>query len=161
MRIVQVHALPEGMEKLAACARAEGYRFLERLINDFATGTLRFEAEGEALFAAYLRDDVEADILQAVGGLTHCPYSPKTEDETEKRVGRVRRLYVHPAARSKGLGRQMVRRIEQAARGHFTLLTLCTPNEAASRFYEACGYCTSTVHKISHYKLLDNAEALR
>lgn len=141
--ILQVHALPKGIERLAECARAEGYRFLERLIKDFQTGKLRFEAEGEALFAAY-----SADNLQAVGGLTHCPYSPKTDEP----IGRVRRLYVHPAARGKGLGKHMVARIEQAARGNFAMVTLCTPNEAASRFYEACGYCSSTAPKISHYK---------
>ena len=57
--------LPSGFGALRDEARAEGYRFLDRLASDWQTGANRFGRPGERLLAA------EADgMLAAIGGLT-------------------------------------------------------------------------------------------
>ena len=47
-----VSVLPVEFDELRAEASAEGYRFLDRLATDWASGTMRFDRPGEALLAA-------------------------------------------------------------------------------------------------------------
>jgi len=76
-----VEALPVGFDALRAEARAEGYRFVERLAEDWASGELRFDRPDEVLLAAYAGNK-----LAAIGGLTLDPVLPAAL--------RVRRFYV-------------------------------------------------------------------
>jgi len=87
-------ALPGGFDLLRNAARREGYRFLDRLAADWAAGTTRFNHPGEALLAAY-----EGDVLTGIGGLTLDPFVPDAL--------RMRRFYVHPAFRRRGIGRML------------------------------------------------------
>jgi len=86
-----VTELPAGFDVLRAAARAEGYRHIERLADEWTAGTVRFDREGEALMAATLSRE-----LAGVGGLTIDPVQPETL--------RMRRFYIRAAFRRNGIG---------------------------------------------------------
>jgi len=86
--------LPPGFEALRTEAQAEGYRHLDRLAADWASGALRFDRPGEALHAGHLDNE-----LAAVGGLTIDPAVPGAL--------RMRRFYVRRQFRRGGIGRRL------------------------------------------------------
>jgi len=89
-----VTELPAGFDVLRAEARAEGYRHVERLADEWIAGTVRFDRDGEALMAAIL-----AGQLAGIGGITIDPVQPETL--------RMRRFYVRAAFRRNGIGRAL------------------------------------------------------
>jgi GNAT superfamily N-acetyltransferase len=126
----RIHDLsPNEFHPLLAASTAEGFRFLARLVAEWDSGVGRFDGEGELLLGAY-----EGTQLVGVGGLTRDPFAAIAG------IGRLRRVYVLPAARKRGIGAQLVRALESAASGHFSELVLRTDTAAAARFYEALGY---------------------
>jgi len=121
-----------------------GCRFIERLCDEWASGTNRFSAPGEALFLATVGDQVVG-----VCGLNRDPYVP------DPSVGRVRRLYVARAHRRGGVGRALLEAVLAHARAHFRLLRL--RSEEAGEFYLTHGFRriasepdTTHVFEISH-----------
>jgi hypothetical protein len=66
-----VTELPAGFDVLGAEARAEGYRHIERLADEWIAGALWCDHEGEALMAATLNLG-----LAGIGGLTIDPSQP-------------------------------------------------------------------------------------
>jgi GNAT superfamily N-acetyltransferase len=142
--VFRVSELPDGLTGLAEVAHAEGFSMLDRLIDNFRSGENRFDRSGEALFGAE-----QSGKLVGIGGLNVDPYF------NDAGLGRVRHLYVHPAARKSGVGRMITEAIEAHAAGRFTKLQLFTPTEAAAKFYEVLGYAVvSGVEKVSHAKAL-------
>src|SRR6516165_2427977 len=85
-----IEELPATLAALREEARAEGYRFVERLVTDWESGTIRFDRQGEALLAARLHC-----VLAGIGGLTFHPVVPDAL--------RMRRFYVRPAYRRSGV----------------------------------------------------------
>ena len=141
-RIVRIGiAEIEEIRSLAQAAQAEGYRFLNRLVQDLESGENRFDKSGEALFGVY-----ESNELIAVGGLNVDPYS------VDKRVGRVRRVYVKPSHRRRGVGALLLKAIVEQAKGRFDTLHLRTDTEAASAFYCSLGFQNEPLGKNhTHY----------
>lgn len=127
------------LDPLLAASEAEGFRFVRRLVADWSSGRERFDKDGEALFGAYRGKDIVG-----IGGLTLDPY------QNESRVGRVRRLYVHPQARRNGAGRMLVESIIEKAATHFDELTLFTDHREAAAFYERLGFRPESAEKVSH-----------
>jgi len=126
----QIHdLLPNDLSPLLTASTAEGFRFLSRLAAEWEAGTGRFDGAGERLLGCY-----DGGQLVAVGGLTRDPFSVNAG------VGRLRRVYVLPNARKRGIGAQLVRALEAAAVGYFSELVLRTDTPTAARFYEALGY---------------------
>jgi GNAT superfamily N-acetyltransferase len=115
------------LQKLRAESSKEGFRFMERLYEEWASGVNRFDAPGEALFLAVADGQVVG-----VCGLNRDPYARNT------RTGRVRRLYVLPDYRRSGVGRALLEAVITHAHGHFDLVRVRT--EAASQFYTARGF---------------------
>jgi GNAT superfamily N-acetyltransferase len=123
---VMTGELPGGFEEVRAEARAEGYAFVERLANDWASRAIRFDREGEALFAAYADDE-----LAAVGGLTIDPALPGTL--------RMRRFYVREQFRRCGIGRRLAKALlERAAQAGRPVTVNAGPGSAP--FWEALGF---------------------
>jgi GNAT superfamily N-acetyltransferase len=128
--IVQLEQLPPGfLAELVAESEAAGFRFLRRLVDEWASGRNRFDRAGEVFFAA-----ISGTRVIGVCGLNSDPYAGAAG------VGRVRRLYVLAAFRRQGIGRQLVQAVVAAAQGRFRVLRLRTENESAGRFYEALGF---------------------
>ena len=57
-------------------------------------------------------------------------------------AGRVRRLYVLPSHRRRGVARGLVSTVIERARSHFELLVVRTYDETALSFYAALGFET-------------------
>jgi GNAT superfamily N-acetyltransferase len=107
----------------------EGFHFLKRLIDDWVSGTNRFDRRGEALFIAACEG-----LVVGICGLNRDPY---TGDAS---VARLRHLYVMPTQRHRGIGRSLVVHTIEFARQHFRIIRLRTDSPAAASFYERIGF---------------------
>jgi GNAT superfamily N-acetyltransferase len=127
--IAKIELPVPGLEELRAEARAEGFNFIETLIDDWESGSNRFNRSGERLCGCFDRDE-----LVAVGGLNLDPFAggPGT--------GRIRRVYVRAAWRNQAIGRSLVMHLVEQARTHFDCVRLRAENEHAARLYERLGF---------------------
>ena len=115
------------LQRLRAESLREGFKFIERLCQEWSSGANQFNACVEALFEA-----VAGGQVVGICGLNSDPYAH------ERRVGRVRRLYVLPAYRRVGVGRALLDAVIAHARGRFDLLRVRT--DRADGFYAAYGF---------------------
>ncbi|QQE81310.1 GNAT family N-acetyltransferase [Alicyclobacillus sp. SO9] len=126
---------------LVLASETEGFRFVRRLYEDYGSGDNRFDSDGAALFTVQT-----GARMVAVGGLNQDPYV------RAGRVGRVRRLYVHPDFRKMGFGRLLVEAIIQEARSSYDMLTLRTDNPVADQFYRKMGFLADDRYEnTTHY----------
>lgn len=119
--------LPQQVHSLAIEARREGYRFLDRLIDEWSDDSNRFDRNGECLLMVFI-----GKVPAGIGGLT-----------TEPRIAgalRIRRFYIHPSARGQGIGRMLADMLIDRARQATTLLTVHSGSEDASAFWQALGF---------------------
>ena len=153
INISRIVCLPEDLSALAVKARAEGFRFLERLMVEFESGANRFSREGEALFEARYNG-----VLAGVGGLNRDPYIVASRSSAEAgNVGRIRRLYVDPAYRRHGIAKLMMEAIERLAQGSFRQLRLRTDTDTGAQFYQRLGYeVVANDANASHCKTIGN-----
>jgi len=119
----------DGMELLTEESLAEGYRFVQRLQDDWASGRNRFSEEGETLYCAF-----EEEELVAIGGLNRDPFTDSLG------IGRLRRIYVRPAWRRRGIGSALVSALLREAAASFRQVRLRTENPDAARLYEKMGF---------------------
>jgi GNAT superfamily N-acetyltransferase len=121
-----VTELPAGFHALRAEAQREGYRHLDRLAEEWNVNRLRFDQDGEALFAAW----VDAD-LAGIGGLTIDPVLPDAL--------RMRRFYVAKSSRRTGIGRAIAEKLLAHPRASDRAVTV---NAAAGSeaFWESLGF---------------------
>jgi GNAT superfamily N-acetyltransferase len=133
-----------GMERLLAEAREEGYDFVETLVEDWASAENRFDAPGEVLCG-----HLENGLLVAVGGLNCDPFAGRPD------MGRLRRVYVRPAWRNKGIGRALVTTLVVQAQTHFRCVRLRAENAGAARLYESLGFSTIQSPEATHILFFD------
>lgn len=114
---------------LVAESEQQGFAFVRRLVDEWASGANRFDRPGEVLFVARLGGDVVG-----VCGLNVDPHA------NDPKIGRVRHLYVLVRRRRSGIGEQLVADVVEAARGRFEQLHLRTTNLTAARLYERLGF---------------------
>ncbi len=121
---------------LAAASRAEGYRFVDRMIAKASEQA--FDGVGETFWGAF------ADgTLVACGGISIDPYC-------DSRLGRLRHVYVLPPFRRQGIARDLVRHLTTHASAHFPALRLRTSDAAADAFYEAIGFARTDGRDATH-----------
>jgi ribosomal protein S18 acetylase RimI-like enzyme len=128
-----------GFGDLAQEARAEGYRFLDRLAQEWADGSNRFDQADECLLGLF-----EGGVLVAVGGLNRDPYA------SDPGTGRIRHLYVSPNRRRAGLATRLMQELLLRGRLAFERLRLRTENPAAGRLYEALGFSPTDEPDATH-----------
>jgi GNAT superfamily N-acetyltransferase len=109
-------------------SKDEGFRHIERLLNEFESGVNRFDKPGEALYVA-----VVANRIVGIGGLNTDPYSNDT-------AGRLRRLYVLKECRGQGIGKEITETILGKAKDYYKTIVLKTDNPKASKFYVRLGF---------------------
>lgn len=118
--------LPAGFDALRREARAEGYRFIERLAADWASGETRFDRNGEILLALRV-----ARALVGIGGLTIDPVIAGSL--------RMRRFYIRPTFRRRGLGRMLSEALlDHAHRLHLPVTV--NAGAGSEHFWEALGF---------------------
>ena len=118
--------LPAGFDAMRREAREEGYRMLKTLAADWAAGKIRFDREGEALFAAY-----SGGLLAAIGGLTLEPAIPGAL--------RMRRFYVRAPYRRIGVGKRLAARLLEPAMRTGQVVTV-NAGRGSAPFWEALGF---------------------
>ncbi|MCK0471888.1 GNAT family N-acetyltransferase [Halalkalibacter sp. APA_J-10(15)] len=130
------------MDSLVKQSKQDGFRFLERLINDYENGSNTFNDFGEVLFGVFN----EEDVLVAIGGLNKDPYS------NEKSIGRLRRFYVSKEYRRNGVGSLLVKKMIDEAKRYYNILVLHTDTEQADKFYTSLGFLKENLYpNSSHY----------
>lgn len=128
--VSRVESLPEDLTgELLGSAVKEDFIALRWLVEDWERGTNRFSKPGEAFYEARIHGR-----LVGVCGMNRDPYA---KDST---FGRLRRLYVLPELRRNGVGRILVTRALEDARGGFRVVRLRTLDEPSAAFFEAIGF---------------------
>ncbi|CEG26196.1 GNAT family N-acetyltransferase [Bacillus sp. B-jedd] len=115
---------------LAKESKEEGFRFVERLVNDYESGMNTFCLPGEALFAVFTHAGEPA----AIGGLNRDPFS------AEKAIGRLRRFYVRQIYRRTWIGSLLLTEILSEAKKHYDTVVLHTDTVEADEFYTSYGF---------------------
>ena len=128
-------------EQLLSISQSEGSGIVKRFITDFRAATNRFNAPGEALFV-----HLSGNTVIASAGLNIEP------DNCIPMAGRIRRLYVIPEYRSKGLGRSLIDEIELIAKNYFNILTVNVGKLPARGFYEHINFVPVEHPSITHKK---------
>ena len=141
--IQQISPDAVGLAALRQEAAREGFRFLERLVDDWAAGTNRFEASGEKLIGAFVGEQ-----LVGVAGLNQEPYEPAP------RRARLRHLYVLQAFRRRGVARTLVSHLLKEARDVFDEMRLRTDTTEAIAFYERLGFNPVQLGTATHVRFL-------
>jgi GNAT superfamily N-acetyltransferase len=138
--ITRLHDLPlNHLRPLVEESRHDGYRFVQRLQDEWLSGANRFDGEGEAIFGYYA-----ATMLVGVGGI----------NRQSATSGRLRRFYVARDWRRKGVGRALVRHILSFAAQFYTEVVVHTESSSADTFYCALGFSrvpgsSDPTHRIS------------
>lgn len=115
---------PDDIAELLDAAEREGFRFIRRLADDWASGPR------EAFFVA--RVDGR---LAGVCGVNVDPYAGSPD------IARLRHLYVLPGFRRGGIGRALTNvAIEFAFNAGYRVIRLRTDTAEAAAFYERCGF---------------------
>lgn len=120
-------SLPKDIQLLRSDATDEGYRFIERLIEQWEMGAVRFDKPDEALFVA--RHDSE---IAGIGGVTADPI-----DQTALRM---RRFYIRPGFRRYGIARLLAEALMETALKTGRPLNVNAGTEAAPPFWESLGF---------------------
>lgn len=140
-----------GIDDLQREARHEGYSFIDRLVKEWSSGENRFDKQGEVL-----RGCIDQGMLVGVGALNRDPFTDAAD------VGRIRRVYVRPASRNKGLGRALVASLVVDARKYFRCVRLRAGSPMAAKLYESIGFSPVADPNATHILIFDGAsEATR
>ncbi|ANP87475.1 GNAT family N-acetyltransferase [Rhizobium leguminosarum] len=119
--------LPQEIADLESEARREGHRHVARLIDEWSTGAVRFDRDGERLLGAYADGE-----LAGIGGMT--------VDPAMSGALRMRRFYIRPAMRGRGIGRMLALALLDYAWSCCTVVTVHAGNDGAVRFWETLGF---------------------
>jgi GNAT superfamily N-acetyltransferase len=130
--------LPEDFAALAAEASGEGVRNMALLADGWQRG-VRFQDDGEALFAAFL-----AGTLAGVGGMS-------VETGAAEPARRLRRFYVSPRFRRQGVATALASALVHEGLDSVDLLTVnAAASPAAGPFWEAQGFAADTSGPWTH-----------
>lgn len=129
------------LDSLEKQSKADGFRFIERLVNDYKNGSNTFNYSGEGLFGVFN----EKGVLVAIGGLNKDPFS------NELSIGRLRRFYVSKEYRRNGIGSLLVKKIIDEAKRYYKVLVLHTDTEQADNFYTSLGFTKENLYPNSSH----------
>ncbi|KIL51419.1 hypothetical protein KP77_09310 [Jeotgalibacillus alimentarius] len=149
-RVNPADPLPD-ISSLIEESLSKGFRFLQRLKDDYDSGLNRFSLEGDGLW--YITN-LNSEVI-AIGGIN------RQESADDEAIGRLRRFYVRGAERGKSVGAILLARILTLSADHFDKVVLFTDTVKAAHFYEKHGFlkADSDCH-YSHFKKLKSQRIL-
>lgn len=123
------HLTLEMLRPVLEASLEEGYGFVQKLWDEYESGKATFRENGAILLGV-----IEHDDLIGIGGVHPDPYlnSPN--------IGRIRHVYVLPAYRRHGVGKELVEALIAHSSAQFKILTLRTQTEHGHAFYKAIGF---------------------
>jgi GNAT superfamily N-acetyltransferase len=130
---------PYDWTEILGASQAEGCNMVHRLLTEFHTGANRFDAPGQALFV-----HLHGSAVVGVAGLNVEPetcFGP---------AGRIRRLYIVPGCRHRGLASSLIQEIASLAAGLYEVLTVNVGGLSARGFYERLGFVPVDHPRITH-----------
>jgi GNAT superfamily N-acetyltransferase len=127
--VASVSAFHPGIELLRAESVNEGFLFADRLVQDWTSGSNRFDLPGERLLGAFA-----GEALIGVCGINRDP----TIDQDG--IGRLRHLYVRECKRRHGVASALVQRLLDEASNTFRIVRLRTETREAAAFYLRHGF---------------------
>ena len=122
-------ALPDDLPALQDEAAAEGYRFVEGILEEWNAGRYAGEDERNTVLAVY-----REGVLAAIGAVTPDPYDPAPY------LLRIRHVYVRPGCRREGVGRFLASALIQQGLALAPRLSLNAADAGAAAFWEAMGF---------------------
>jgi GNAT superfamily N-acetyltransferase len=132
--------IPHGVVELGREADAEGIRIVSTVVARWLDGTQRYDETGELLLVA--RDEQRGRIV-AIGGRTRCP--------NVAGALRVRRFYVSPTARRRGIAAELARQLIDEGGRHTSMFTCnAQASSAAAPFWESLGFVPVDIAGITH-----------
>lgn len=132
--------LPDGITSLARHADQEGIRIVSTVLERWRDGSERFVEPGEEILAATSDDEVVG-----IGGLSRCPHV--------RTALRVRRFYVAPSWRRRGVARALATELVAAGFEHTDLLTCnAGASAAAAPFWESMGFVPVDTEGVTHVR---------
>ncbi len=130
LQIVRLsEALPDDLPLLQDEAAAEGYRFVEGILEEWDAGRYAGADERNTLLAVY-----REGLLAAIGAVTPDPYDPAPD------LLRIRHVYVRPRNRREGVGRVLASALIQQGLALAPRLSLNSADAGAAAFWEAMGF---------------------
>ena len=124
---------------LAIEAHQEGYRFVQRTIDEWLLRKNDFSKPGEIFYAI----KVDGKVV-SIGGINVDPYVH------DKSIGRIRHVYTSKEYRRRGYSKLILNKLISNAGLHFKVLRLSTNNEFASKLYVSLGFTKHMGHKVTH-----------
>ena len=113
----------------------EGYKLVRRLRDDIISGKNRFSKEGEFLLA-YI-------VHKKIVGV--CGMNSNGDGR-----GRLRRLYILPTHRGKGIGKLLVKKCVSRSEGVYSIVVCNAGTPEAGRFYDHLGWETIEEERLTH-----------
>lgn len=117
------------LDRLVEASVRDGRRMLVRLVADYDAGTNRFDRPGERLVVARREGR-----LIGIVGLNVDPFLD------DARVARIRRLFVDPAERRRGVARALIQALLVDASVCFDRVRVRAGTAEAGPFYDALGF---------------------
>lgn len=132
--------MPDGLVGLAEEAEREAIRVVSAVVGQWVDGTLRFDAPGEAILAA-----TSVDGVVGIGALSACPHVAGAL--------RVRRFYVAPSWRRRGVARALATELIANEFGRVDTITCnAQASSAAPPFWESMGFVPVDTAGITHLR---------
>lgn len=145
VRLQQISPDAASITALRNEAARQGLGFLDRLVEDWAAGTNRFQAPGEKLLGAFAGEQ-----LVGIAGLNREPYEPAPGR------ARLRHMYVSRAFRRRGVATALVTHLLEDARTSFEEMRLRTDSAEAAVFYEQLGFSPMPLEGATHIRFLQD-----
>jgi GNAT superfamily N-acetyltransferase len=129
--------LPDDLKYLRYEAKKEGYNFVERPFDQWDSERLLFNRENEALICGRMNG-----AIAGLGGITVDPEIPDAL--------RMRRFYIQPDFRRRGLATAICDALLMSAQGSHKTITVNAGTKDASPFWETRGFAPSSQIGITH-----------
>ena len=134
MEIRLINWEQDDLSMLLTASELEGYKQIRRMLTDWQSGTNRFDKPGECMFVA-----IKGDVVGVCG----------LNDNGDNR-GRLRRLYVHPNYRNKGVGNKLTQACIDHGLQTFENIVTNAGGDMAMRFYNRLGWRQINEDRLTH-----------